>query len=276
MNKIFNVLELQKLYRFFLLMIFAGLVNSQVFASSQVKIKGIVKDQKSGIPISFAHIYIPELSLGTASNLQGEFKFELVKIDSITISAIGYIGQVIYLHDSVFEDKLTLNVSLIPKAYELAEVKIRAYPTYSELKRKILEYEMTPEEINMESLMKAFERNMAMLSRRSKPLDHMNDGGGFSVGSPVTAIYNLFSRDAKNEKKLRKLLIADNLKKKVGERLSFELVSTLTGLKDKKEVADFIKYCNFDDLFVLAATDIQLYETIVERYKVYTLSKTSS
>ncbi len=269
-------MDLQKFYKYYLVLIFTGLVSSQIFASDEVKIKGIVKDQKSGRPISFAHIYIPDLNLGTASNLQGEFKFKCSKVDSITVSAIGYSQQVIYLEDSVSTDLFVLNVALIPKAYELAEIKIRAYPTYSELKRKILEYEMTPEELNMEALMKAFERNLAMLSGKSTPLDYKDDKGGLSIGSPVTAIYKLFSRYAKNEKKLRNFLIADDIKKKVGERLSFEVVSTLTGLKDKKEIADFIEYCNFDNLFVLAATEIQLYKIIVERYKEYKLIKISS
>lgn len=266
----------RKIYRLIILTLVNTLISAAIFASEPIVVKGMVIDQKSGLPISFAHIYIPELNLGTASNLQGEFKFEIETVDSVLVSAIGYSQQVIYLSDSILNNNLELNIELIPKAYELAEVKIRAYPTYSELKRGILDYEMTPEELNMDAAMKAFEKNMAMLARRSRPLDHMQDRGGFSIGSPITAIYKLFSRYAKNEKKLRRLLIADHTKKKVGERLSFKVISTLTGLKNEKEVADFIEYCNFNDSIVIAATEIQLYELIVERYRAYTMSKNES
>ncbi len=260
---------LRKIYLSFFLATIAILANAQ----EKIKINGRINDHKNGQPISFAHIYIPELSIGTASNLQGEFKFEIEKVDSLTVSAIGYENKVIYLKDSLYENRLDINVSMIPKAYELAEIKIRAYPTYSELKRGILEYEMTPEELNLDAAMKAFERNMAMLSRRTKALDRMDDKGGLSLSGPVTAIYNLFSRHAKNEKKYRKILLADETKKKVGERLNFEIITTLTGLKDENEIADFIEFCNFSDVFVLAATDMQLYKSIIERYKEYIHTK---
>ena len=251
-------------------------LSIELFADDPIMIKGIVKDQRSGLPITNANIFIPDLNLGTSSNYLGEFNLEYSTIDSILISAIGYEDQIIHLKDSAFKDLIALNISLIPKTYELSEVKIKAYPSYSELKSRILAYEMTTEEINRDALMKAFQRNIAMLSRRSKPLDYMDDSGGFSFGSPVTAIYKLFSRYAKNEKKYNKLLIADDIKKKVEERINFEVVSRLTGLKNKEEVTDFIAYCNFSDTFVLAASEIQLYTSIMERYHEYVLIKSRS
>ncbi|PKP34344.1 MAG: hypothetical protein CVU00_07275 [Bacteroidetes bacterium HGW-Bacteroidetes-17] len=247
----------------------AVLINLQMHLFSQVIFKGIVRDHKSGLPISFANIYIPEKRMGTASNLYGEFKFELNPIDSILISAIGYESQLIYLNDSVYKESIELNIDLVPKTYDLTEVVIRPFPTYDQFKREILNYKMTPEEINAKALQEAFARNLAMLSRNTKPTDYMDDRGGISLGSPVTAIYKLFSRDAKNEKKYNKLLIADRTKLKVGERLNFEVVSKLTGLKDEKEVDDFIAYCNLPDVFVLACTDIQLYNRIMECYREY-------
>lgn len=252
------------------ILVFVGvLISTQIYADEPILIKGIVKDQLTNRPISFAHIYIPELNLGTASNLQGEFKFELNVPDSLVVSAIGYEKQVIQLSDSIDKRKLELNIRLIPKVYSLAEIEIRPFPTYEEFKRAILEYEMTPEELASDQLYKAFRKNLAMLSRRSNDLDHRESDGGISIGSPITAMYNLFSRRAKNEKKYRQLLLADQTKLKVQERLSFEVVSRLTGLKDKKEVDDFIAYCNFPDSLVLGSSDIQLYTLITQYFKAY-------
>lgn len=245
------------------------LIYFHLFAHSQIIIKGIIQDQKSKLPISFANIYIPEKKMGTASNLYGEFKFELSLIDSILVSAIGYESRLIYLRDSVYSESLDLKIELEPKTYDLAEVVIRPFPTYEQLKREILNYKMTPEEINEKALAEAFRKNLAMLSRNTKPTDYMDDRGGINLGSPVTAIYKLFSRDAKNERKYNKLLIADRIKLKVGERLNFEVVSKLTGLKEEKEVADFLEYCNIPDTFVLASTDIQLYNRIMECFREY-------
>ncbi|MBU1013363.1 MAG: carboxypeptidase-like regulatory domain-containing protein [Bacteroidetes bacterium] len=251
----------------------AVLISLQSHLIGQVIIQGIVKDQKSGQPISFANIYIPEKRMGTATNLYGEFKFELSPIDSMLISAIGYESRLIYLNDSVYNESIEINIDLVPRIYDLTEVVIRPFPTYERFKHEILNYEMTPEEINAKALQEAFRRNLAMLSQNTKPIDYLDDRGGISLGSPVTAIYKLFSRDAKNEKKYNKLLIADKIRLKVGERLNFEVVGKLTGLKDEKEVNDFIAYCNLTDAFVLACTDIQLYNRIMECFQEYTLKE---
>lgn len=255
------------------ILVFIGiLISIQSFANDDVLIRGLVKDKRSGLPISFANIFIPELNLGTATNLQGEFKFEIPGIDSILVSAIGYDDLVVYLKDSSIKNKLEVNISMIPRSYNLAEVKVRAYPTYSELKRGILDYKMTEEELNMDALYKAFSNNMAMLAIKSAndPLRYLKFSVGLMIASPVTAIYNLFSRDAKNQRKYYELLATDNIKSKVAERINFEIVSRLTGMKEKKEVQDFIAFCDFEDSFVLAATEIQLYERILERYHEYT------
>jgi hypothetical protein len=243
--------------------------STQLSANQQIKIKGLVNDARTGLPISFAHIYIPQRNVGTASNMQGEFRFELLPFDSISISAIGYDAQVVYLTDSIFEKKIELNIKLIPKVYDLAEVQIRPFPTYQELKRKILDYEMTDEEIQMAELQKAFQKNMAMLAKGSSRLDGMDDAGGIRIGGPITAIYNLFSKHAKNQKKYYKLIKADKTKLAVAKRVNFEVVSRLTGLKDEEKVNEFIAYCSFSDDYILAATDIDLYKQISYLYDQY-------
>jgi len=260
-----------KLSKIFITM--ALLISLQLHLIGQVIIKGIVKDQKSGLPISFANIYIPEKRMGTATNLYGEFKFELDPIDSMLISAIGYESRLIYLKDSVNNGSIEINIDMVPRTYDLTEVVIRPFPTYEQFKREILNYKMTPEELNAKALQEAFRRNLAMLARKTSPTDYLDGRGGISLGSPVTAIFKLFNRDAKNEKKYNKLLLADKTKLKVGERLNFEVVSKLTGLKDEKEVNDFIAYCNLPDAFVLACTDIQLYNRIMECFQEYTLKE---
>ena len=243
--------------------------GGQLFANQQIKITGSVNDARTGLPISFAHIYIPQKNVGTASNMQGEFRFELLPFDSISISAIGYDAQVVYLTDSVFDKKIALNIKLIPKVYDLTEVRIRPFPTYQELKREILDYEMTDEEIRMAELRKAFQRNLAMLSKGSSRLDGMDDAGGIRIGGPISALYNLFSKHAKNQRKYLKLVKADKTKEAVAKRVNFEVVSRLTGLKDPKEVDEFLAYCNLEDAFVIAATDIQLFTRISDCFEAF-------
>ncbi len=262
-------MKVRKIPLYSILLVTLIVMSSEVSASQQIKIKGSVINAKTGIPISYAHIYIPQKNVGTASNMQGEFGFELLPFDSLLVSAIGFDPKVVYLNDTTFDQKLELKINLIPKVYDLTEVQIRPFPTYQELKRKILDYEMTDEEIRMLELQKAFKRNLAMISKGANKLDGIDDAGGIRIGGPITALYNLFSKQAKNQKKYYKLVQADKTKEAVNKRVNFEVVSRLTGLKDKEEVDKFLAYCNLEDTFVIAATDIQLFTRISDCFEAY-------
>jgi hypothetical protein len=88
------------------------------------------------------------------------------------------------------------------------------------------------------------------------------------LGSPVTAIYMLLSKEGKTLRKLEKEEEKDREIASYKHKFSPEIVSNLTGLKDL-EVEKFIKYCNFDMVFIKGAHEIEIAEKILECYKRY-------
>lgn len=105
--------------KFILLII---LINLHIAAYNQV-IKGTIKDKQTDSTILFASIYFNGTFVGTASDQDGNFEFDISKYSSmpITISSVGYY--------SITLDKYSINqpniIYLTPKVFELKETIIK-------------------------------------------------------------------------------------------------------------------------------------------------------
>ncbi|MCP4551356.1 MAG: carboxypeptidase-like regulatory domain-containing protein [Bacteroidetes bacterium] len=266
-------MKIRIMLSFLLCLLLSNLYLAAQNEDVQIIIRGIVKDKNTQEPVSFAHIYIPEKNVGTVSDVEGEFKFKLSSIDSIVISAVGYEYQVIYFNDSVFNNELKLNISLIPKVYELAEVRINPYPNYIEFKRSILDYEMTSEEISIHALNNSLHRKRASSSRRPDPLYQYKFSVGLLISSPVSAVSNIFSRWAKHQIKYQMLLMSDKLELEVKSKFNPEIVKSLTGMIDDDKITDFMNFCSFHDELILESSLFDLCDRIKECYKEYMIDE---
>lgn len=113
---------------FFLLALLALMFHS--VSGQQGTIKGRVFDESNNEPVPFANIIIFGTTIGSSSDLDGNFVFTGVKPGyvSLAVSAVGY-------EQKVTEDFLVTNaraafisIPMKPKEFELQEVEIRASP----------------------------------------------------------------------------------------------------------------------------------------------------
>ncbi|RYD78722.1 MAG: TonB-dependent receptor [Sphingobacteriales bacterium] len=81
-----------------------------------------VKDKNKGVPIPGVYVYVPELQIGTITNIDGWFTFDnlLHKGNIIQLSKPGYETGFF----TVTESAQSTNIYLAPSALELQEVKI--------------------------------------------------------------------------------------------------------------------------------------------------------
>ncbi|MDY6799818.1 MAG: DUF5686 and carboxypeptidase regulatory-like domain-containing protein [Bacteroidota bacterium] len=101
-------------------------------------IKGKIKDT-NGKPIAFATIYAPDISKGTTSNLDGDYKLDLPQGNHhIVIRYLGYKTREMEI-DYTGEEK-ELDIVLQEQAYKIPEVRILASgedPAYPIMKKAI-------------------------------------------------------------------------------------------------------------------------------------------
>ena len=92
-------------------------------ANGQNQISGKIRDAKNGQPLHVVSIYIPDLKIGTISNLSGGYELKNIPFGTylIEISLIGYRAIV----ERIKIDGISTNdFSLTPQNYELNEVMI--------------------------------------------------------------------------------------------------------------------------------------------------------
>jgi hypothetical protein len=84
------------------------------------------------------------------------------------------------------------------------------------------------------------------------------------VMSPVTALYNLLSKEGKSKRKLRKLLEQEAFEKQIDFKYSPEIVSHITGYTGF-ELYEFMDFCSFKKDFLLDATYYEITQAIVRK-----------
>jgi len=168
----------------------------------------VISDSTLG-SIRDCHVINKTQRMGTVTDAYGDFKITANVNDSISFSAIGYKTITIALTDSMYTYGYIIKMN--PTTYEIAEVTIQPFID----KPLITKWEVY-----------------------TKPLPNQ---GGINIPtgvSPVTALYNRFSREGKQKRYFQKVSEGTANFMLVGEKFNGEMVAQITGLKDD----DLIKF----------------------------------
>ena len=190
-------------------------------------------------PIRDCHIINKTQHTATVSDFNGDFKITANINDSIIFSAIGYETLTIVLTEPMYDYGLI--IKLKPTIYEMEEVIIRPIVE----KPHISKWEIyTP------------------------PLPNQ---GGINIPtgvSPVTALYNLLSKEGKQKKYYAKVIDGTADYMIIGEKFNGYIVAQITGLKDD-ELVKFMSWCNFSNDFLRYYSPETIRRAIRTKYQEY-------
>lgn len=212
----------------------------------------------NGEPVPYAHIIIVNKKVGISSNIDGDFSIMTSLNDTLKISAIGYENYVYIITEFIDFDQQVI-MELIPTVYELETVIITPYLSYAELRKAIVNYKLSEEELHY----------IQVRNHLKKILKYKEPSGeyGFKIGGPVSLLYSAFSKYAKSQRKFRKFKIEDKRQAIIFRKYNPVIVSHLTGLKDEELVKEFMEFCNLPDEYLLEVKDIDLYMNLLVRYE---------
>jgi hypothetical protein len=88
-----------------------------------------------------------------------------------------------------------------------------------------------------------------------------------SLGSPITFLYNKFSKEAKENKRRQKAIAQEDREKTIKARYNVEVVKKVTGISSDEEAKAFMKNCPLDDDYVYKSTDYDIVKSILECQK---------
>lgn len=164
--------------------------NAQDLLNNLVVFEGQILTNDSLLPVPNAHIISKFNSWGTISNKAGKFVMYVSPYDSVLFTSIGFAPQIIHINDSVLTKIRDYNVIMVKDTFEINEVVIQAYWDYETFKYLVT----TMEPLDLDSFYPEW-TGTGLLYRNAEPAP---------IGGPIQALYNVFNRNARLQRKLVK------------------------------------------------------------------------
>ncbi|MDX1629526.1 MAG: carboxypeptidase-like regulatory domain-containing protein [Fulvivirga sp.] len=226
------------------------LVGTVAGQQHKIEISGRIIDKITEEAVPFVHVYNLSTTEGTASNAEGEFTIMMSKTDTLQFSAIGFETFAFTLKPGISNQKLEVTIALNATTLELEPVKVFAFRDEDALKRAILDLEI-PNELDKSK--KLVIPGVKEAVEESAP----STSSGLSLGGPLTAIANIFSKERKEKKKLGQLEKDYEYQKLLTSKYNKEIVMKITNLPADK-IEDFMEFCVLEDSFIFRATEYEL------------------
>jgi len=227
-----------------------GLVAQITPSNDYVTVVGKLLSARDTSVIGQAHIVCLETNKGTVSDFEGDFKLTVKRDDNIIVSAIGYKWDTLKTSNLASVNHLTF--FLKPKIYQLGEVQV--YP----FSNNPLEFKQHFLALNIEN--NQFDSAIKLPNNRKVgKITAPTVGFGLAFTSPITWLYNMFSKEANAKREYIRLLKEDEYRAKLAIKYNKEIIAQLTGLVDDDEIKAFMEFCQLPDPFI---EENQMYEIL--------------
>ena len=219
--------------RILIIFIFTNLFIFKSFAQkgSAFRVYGIVLDKKSQEPIPGVAVIIKSIGTGLSTDKNGFFMVGAQENDTLIFKILGF-------------DQRKIPVRYFLNAEDTVKIKI------DQEVRSLSEVTITDE------------RFIPNVNTTVSPYKSIASESSFS---PLTALYESFSKRHQSFKKVEALVQNDEREWYVMRRLTLKHLRTMIPIKES-EYYDFIDYCHFSIKYIKTATE---YELIVEVKRLY-------
>jgi hypothetical protein len=239
--------------------------RAQVYASlkdTTAYFKARVLDSLSREPVIFVHIVNRTRQIATISDTLGYFYIRTSPGDKLVLTAIGYAPREIPIGYGLLRRPSVSDILLRQFVYSIEGVKVNRLGSYEQFKRRFSTLKLPESEYTIHpSVLTDIEEGTDTLDMLLVP-----------PMSPVTALYNLLSKEGKSKRKLRKLQEQEAFEKQIDFKYSPVIVSQITGYTGF-ELYEFMDFCSFEKDFLLNATYYEITRAIMALQKEFEASK---
>lgn len=229
----------------------------QAKAQQYVMIKGQVWDL-SGDELVGAHAYNMTRHYGTFTNIDGIFFLVMVPGDTLRVSMVGYKEYKMKIPARLSASSYKLDVTLLADTILLKEAVIKPFPaTYIEFKKEFLALKL-PEELIIDRITMPSE---GYGSKYTMP------GGGISLPGPFSLLYNSFSKEAKELKKMNKILARDRTRDLLVAKLPREILLKQFGIKNDDDIDKLISDCGLTTEILEETNDYSIIQYVMQCLK---------
>ncbi|MDQ3052020.1 MAG: carboxypeptidase-like regulatory domain-containing protein [Bacteroidota bacterium] len=229
--------------RFALIALIIALCNLPAQSQTEkIKITGTVYDPENKGSIPNLMIVNKRTQQGFFGYNSGDFEIEALKSDTLIIAATGFATMTISFRDSVPASVYTLKIPLKKLQVQLKQVEVFTNRDLEQIQRDI------------EKL--GYEKSDYTLQ------------GVSAVESPITALYQAFSRRERNKREVAEMRNDDQRRALLKELFRKYVDNDIIQL-DNNEFDEFIDFCGVSDDFLKNSTQYDFIMYVKKRFEVF-------
>jgi len=236
---------------------FAALILSQPVLAQEddlidpvlIHLKGKLVNRDDGLPVPYAHVVNMRTHGGTTTDANGRFSLETLNVDSLSISAMGFMKEYVRIPHTQHTDSL-LVVQVRPVRYAIGEVTVTG-----QAKKIDMEGVGTgkPVDLSPELRGDAFNKRPSWLA---------------ALFSPASFLQYHLSREEKEKRNVREAIITEQQWEYFSQFYNKEMVMTLTGLNED-EADSFMIYFNKKSVLKPYFNEYDVRAAILEEFENY-------
>jgi len=215
-----------------------------------VQLEGKLVNQIDGTSVSYAHIVNMRDHSGTTAGEDGSFSIEMLNIDSLAVSAIGYQRKYIHIPSDYYKSNELIVFRLEPKRYAIGEVTVNdKYPKLNLYGLPTGKPDSIPPELRGDDF-------------NEKPKWYN------AVFSPVSFMHYHLSKKEKEKRNVRNEIISQKSWKRISVYYNRDTLMKITGLKEQ-EVDSFMIYFNAKSPLNNQSTEFDVLDAILIEFRKY-------
>lgn len=230
------------------------------YSQDTTVVSGKVLNAANDIPIHNAHIVNLNQVRGAVTDEEGNFEIQAVVNDTLYFSYLGFKA---------------IKVRVTNDWFRFGEVKVKM----TELGIALEEVVVQP--VQLTGYLEIDARNIPIYENYRYSISGLNtgyEGGDHSpsalsrvlgaVFNPADALYNLFGRQGKNMRKLRKMKEDDEIRNLLMNKFDRQTLMALLQV-DRLDIDEILRRCNYSQDFIETANDLQILDAISGCYEEY-------
>lgn len=237
---------------------------SSVYAQTEnTLLKGKVQNDSNDALMASVHVLNLSSVEGVITNAEGKFEIAVQTNDTLYFSYLGFKP----LKVAVSKDMIKFGVPtfrLTQLSFALEEVIITPYQLTGYLDIDVRKVPLNPAGRYSipglpQSGYEAGNRNRSSISKAIGALFN-----------PADFLYNLFGKNPKQMRKLKKMRQDDAIRNLLSTKFDREVLVQLLGI-DRPNLNEILRNCNYSNVFIKEANDLQILEAISGCYEEFKL-----
>jgi len=211
--------------------------------------------------IEFSHVINLTRRFGVVSDRSGRFIMPVKHGDSLMITHVSHIVRFVMIDQEHLDTEGPYEIIMLPRVFELRELVVRPLPrTKLEFRQEFVNISLPPPPDSVQ---------LRMPHISTMVYSGPEQGFGLVMKGPFQTFYDLFSREARQIKKLERELNAIEIQQEIEKRYNHDLVFRLTGIQEHEQREELMQFCGIPVDFILNATDYDLCIAILRCYESF-------